>query len=77
VRLHVGTESHLLREPMKGLEARLDPETFVRIHRSAIVNIERIKELRPLFHGDYIVVLRDDRQLTMSATYREKLDEMR
>ena len=75
VRLHVGTETHLLREAMKVLEARLDPETFLRIHRSAIVNIERIKELRPLFHGDYIVVLRDDRQLTMSATYRENLGE--
>ena len=77
VRLHVGAESHLLREAMKGLEARLDPETFLRIHRSAIVNIERVKELRPLFHGDYTVVLRDDRELTMSAAYREKLAELR
>jgi two-component system LytT family response regulator len=77
VRLHVGAESHLLRETMNGLAARLDPERFLRIHRSTIVNIERIKELQPWFHGDYIVILRDDRQLTMSATYREKLDELR
>ena len=77
VRIHVGAESHLLRETMNGLEGRLDPERVLRIHRSTIVNIERIKELQPWFHGDYIVILRDDRQLTMSATYREKLDELR
>jgi len=77
VRLHLGADSHLLRETMNGLEGRLDPERFLRIHRSTIVNIERIKELQPWFHGDYIVMLRDDRQLTMSATYREKLDELR
>jgi len=77
VRLHVGVESHLLRETMNGLEGRLDPERFLRIHRSTIVNIERIKELQPWFHGDYVVILRDDRQLTMSATYRERLDELR
>jgi len=77
VRLHVGAESHLLRETMSGLESRLDPEQFLRIHRSAIVNIERIKELQPWFHGEYLVVLRDARQLTMSARYREKLDALR
>ena len=75
--LHVGGESHLLRETMNGLEARLDPERFLRIHRSTMVNIERIKELQPWFHGDYVVILRDDRQLMMSAGYREKLDELR
>jgi len=77
VRLHVGAESHLLRDTMSGLEGRLDPEQFLRIHRSTIVNIERIKELHPWFHGDYIVVLRDARKLTMSAGYREKLDTLR
>jgi two-component system LytT family response regulator len=77
VRLHVGATSHLLRETMNRLEGRLDPERFLRIHRCTIVNIERIKELQPWFHGDHIVILRDDRQLTMSASYREKLDELR
>jgi len=77
VRLHVGAESHPLRETMNSLESRLDPEQFLRIHRSTIVNIERIKELQPWFHGDYHVVLRDERQLTMSAGYREKLDTLR
>jgi len=77
VRLHVGAASHLLRLAMKTLEERLDPEAFRRINRSAIVNIERIKELRPLLHGDFMVVLRDDRQLTMRAAYRDKLDDWR
>jgi two-component system LytT family response regulator len=77
VRLHVGADSHLLRETMNGIEGTLDPEKFLRIHRSTIVNIERIKELQPWFHGDYVVILRDDRQLMMSASYREKLDELR
>jgi len=77
VRLHVGADSHLLRETMNGLESRLDPERFLRIHRCTIVNIERIKELQPWFHGDHVVILRDDRQLMMSASYREKLDELR
>lgn len=77
VRLHVGGEAHLLRETMNGLETKLDPERFLRIHRSTIVNIERIRELQPWFHGDYVVILRDDQQLTMSAGYREKLDELR
>ena len=53
VRLHIGAHSHLLRETMKGMEAALDPERFIRIHRSTIVNTERIKELQPLFHGEY------------------------
>jgi two-component system LytT family response regulator len=77
VRLHAGSEAHLLRETMNGLEAKLDPDRFLRIHRSTMVNIERIKELQPWFHGDYVVILRDDRQLMMSAGYREKLDELR
>ncbi len=76
LRLHVGTEAHLLRETMSGLEARLDPEKFLRIHRSTIVNIERIRELQPWFHGDYIVLLRDGTKLTLSRSYRQKLQEL-
>jgi two-component system LytT family response regulator len=74
VRLHVGKEQHLLRESMSALEARLDGRCFVRIHRSTIVNLERIRELQPTFHGEYAVVLRDGRELTLSRTYRDKLD---
>ena len=74
--LHVGGESHLLRETMNGLESRLDPGRFVRIHRTAIVNIDEIKELQPLFHGEYQVVLRDGTQLTLSRGYRDRLQEV-
>jgi len=76
VALHVGKESHLLRETMNGFEAKLDPAKFVRIHRSAIVNIDRIKELKPLFGGDYTVILRDHTELTMSRSYRDRLDQI-
>jgi two-component system LytT family response regulator len=75
LRLHVGTESHLLRETMNALEARLDPDKFLRIHRSTIVNIERIQELHPWFKGDYVVILRDGTQLTLSRSYRQKLQQ--
>jgi two-component system LytT family response regulator len=75
VRLHVGSEAHLLRETMTAIEARLDPDAFFRIHRSHIVNIERIKELQPWFNGEYVVVLRNGTQLTLSRGYREKLQE--
>jgi two-component system LytT family response regulator len=73
VRLHVGKESHLLRETISGIEAKLDSKQFLRIHRSTIVNIERIKELQPLFHGEYVVILRDGTRLTLSRGHREKL----
>jgi two-component system, LytTR family, response regulator len=74
-RLHVGRESHLLRETMQSLERRLDPVKFARIHRSTIVNVDRIAELQSLFHGDYAVRLRDGTELTLSRGYREKLQE--
>ena len=73
VRLHVGTESHLLRETMNAIEARLDSDTFFRIHRSRIVNIERIKELQPWFNGDQVLILRDGTKLRVSRTRREAL----
>jgi|SRR5882724_11912744 len=73
LRLHVGTEDHLLRDTMNNVETKLDPEKFYRIHRSTIVNVERIKELQPWFRGDYMVILRDGTQLTLSRTYRDKL----
>jgi two-component system LytT family response regulator len=76
LRLHVGKESHLLRETMNRLAAKLDQDKFLRIHRSTLVNIERIKELQPLFSGDYVVILRDGKQLTLSRSYRDKLLEL-
>ena len=75
VRLHLGTESHLFRETMNRMESRLDTRRFARIHRSRIVNTERIKELQPWFNGDYVVILRDGTRLTLSRGYREKLQQ--
>jgi two-component system LytT family response regulator len=75
VRLHVGADTHMLRETMNSIESRLDPELFVRIHRSHIVNIERIKELQPWFNGEYVVILRSGHRLTLSRGHREKLQD--
>jgi two-component system, LytTR family, response regulator len=75
VKLHVGSEAHLFRETMNALESQLDSNTFFRIHRSHIVNIERIKELQPWFNGEYVVFLNDGTRLTLSRGYREKLQE--
>jgi len=75
VRLHLADDSHLFRETMNGIEARLDPRRFVRIHRSRIVNSDRIKELQPWFNGEYVVVLQNGTRLTLSRGYREKLQE--
>ena len=68
VRLHVGTTSHLLRETMNAIEARLDPEKFFRIHRCRIVNMERIQELQPWVNGEYAVVLKSGTRLAPFAT---------
>jgi two-component system LytT family response regulator len=75
VRLHMKEQSHLFRETMNQMEARLDPQRFFRIHRSRIVNTERIKELQPWFNGEYVVVLHNGAQLRLSRSYREKLEE--
>lgn len=74
VRIHWGEQSHLLRETMNALEEKLDPEMFLRIHRSVIVNIDRIKELQPAFHGDYFVILKNNKQLPLSRGYRERIE---
>ena len=75
VKLHVGADAHLFRETMNALEAQLNPDTFYRIHRSHIVNIERIKELQPWFNGEYVVILRNGTRLPLSRGYRDKLQE--
>ncbi len=75
--LHVGTAAHVYHETTQGIEARLDPKRFLRIHRSTIVNIERIKELEPWFNGEYSVTLKDGTKLTMSASYKDRLRDFR
>lgn len=72
--LHVGGETHLVRERIAELEARLDPHEFARIHRSTIVNIDRVRELRPLFRGDSIVVLADGTKLRLSRSRRGEFE---
>ena len=76
IRLHVSKESHLLRETISTLESQLDPKVFLRIHRSTIVNLNRIKELQSWFHGEFHVILKDGTQLLLSRTYREKLEKV-
>ena len=75
VRLHLHDESHLFRETMNGLESKLDPRHFARIHRSTIVNVERIEELRSSFGGECTVFLRGGTKLTLSRGYREGFQE--
>lgn len=76
VKLHVGTESHLLRETMSEMERKLGNDKFVRIHRTVIVNLDRIKELQPWFNGEYIVILNNGIKLTASRGYKKKLSEV-
>ncbi len=76
VRLHVGRESYLVREAISQVEAQLDPKRFLRIHRSTIVNLDRVRELQPWFHNDYRVILRDGTELMLSRSCRKRLGEL-
>src|SRR4029079_872427 len=73
VRLNAGGESHLLRETMSGVESKLPRDSFLRIHRSAIVNLEAVRELDHRPHGDFGVVLRSGKRLPLSRGCRERL----
>jgi len=72
--LHAAGETHVVRQTMSELEAQLDPAKFLRVHRSAIVNLDRIRELQPWFRGDYRVILRNGTELTLTKNHREKLE---
>jgi two-component system LytT family response regulator len=76
VRLHAGRESYLVRGTLAGLEERLDPARFIRVHRSHIVNLASIRELHPWSHGDWMIVLRDGRELMLSRRYRDRIPEL-
>ncbi|HZG52410.1 MAG TPA: LytTR family DNA-binding domain-containing protein [Pyrinomonadaceae bacterium] len=76
VNVHTAGKSHLLRESISNLEAQLDPKEFIRIHRSTIVNLRRIKELQPWSHGEYHVILHDGTELTLSRNYRDNLQNV-
>ncbi|HNC23161.1 MAG TPA: LytTR family DNA-binding domain-containing protein [Opitutaceae bacterium] len=73
MKFHVGGRAHLMRETMARLEARLDPKRFIRIHRSTIVNIDRLRKLSPSFAGEYAVILHDGTKLKLSRGYHERI----
>jgi len=75
VRIHVGKAAHTVRETMHHLEAELDPARFVRIHRSTIVNLTRVKELQPFYRGEFVAVLHDGTRLKLSRGCRDTLEE--
>src|SRR5215831_12158860 len=76
VHLHTSKVSPMVRQTLSAMEAQLDPRKFRRIHRSAIVNVERIKELQPLFNGEHSILLEDGTKLTLSRNYKDKLFEL-
>lgn len=69
--IHAGGKTHIIRETMKALQTRLDPARFQRIHRSAIVNIDRVKELHPHSNGEYFIILDNGAELKLSRSYKE------
>jgi len=77
VRLHVGPREYLVRDTLATLEAQLDPDQFVRTHRSAIVQLDRVAEIRPTSHGDAEISLRDGTRLPVSRTFRARLKACR
>jgi two-component system LytT family response regulator len=73
VRLHTGGRFYLMRSALTALERRLDPRHFRRISRSALVNLDRVQELQPLFHGDGVVVMQDGSRLRLSRRFRDRV----
>lgn len=76
VGLRVGSKTHLIHETLAGVEQRLDPRKFLRIHRSTIVNVDRIKELQPFTNGEFVVILHDGTRLKLSRSFRERANEV-
>jgi two-component system LytT family response regulator len=76
IKIHAGPETHHLRETLGDIEAQLPARSFMRISRSAIVNLNRIKELQPLFYGDYVVILHNGSKLNLSRGYRDRLEAL-
>ena len=74
VSLHAGGHAHLLRRSMAEIEEDLDPDRFVRVHRSAIVNVDRVKEMHPLFRGDSVLILHDGTKLRLSRARRSEFE---
>ena len=75
VHLHTSKITPMVRQTCSAMETQLDPKKFRRVHRSAIVNVGRIKELQPLFSGEHSILLEDGTKLTLSRNYKDKLFE--
>lgn len=76
VHLHAGNPALMVRQTLNAMEGQLDPKKFLRIHRSTIVNVDRIKELHPLFGGEHAVIMEDGTKLTLSRKYKDRLFEL-
>ena len=76
VHLHTGKNAKMVRQTLTAIETQLDPRKFVRVHRSALVNVDRVKELQPLFNGEHSLILEDGTRLTLSRKYKDKLFEL-
>jgi two-component system LytT family response regulator len=76
VRVHAGKEAHVIRETMTQIEAKLPPERFMRVHRSIIVNTERVREVQPWFKGDYVLIMHDGTKLRSGRTYRQSVQAL-
>jgi DNA-binding LytR/AlgR family response regulator len=76
VRLHCKGKSHIVRQKIGDIETRLDPQRFLRVGRSAIINADCIKEMEPMNHGDYLITLHDSTRLNLSRNYRNCLSVM-
>lgn len=74
--VHADGRTHVLRETMKSLEAILDPKVFQRVHRSTIVNIQRVRRLRPHTNGEYFLTLDDGQEIKLSRSYRDRVDQL-
>ena len=74
--VHADGRTHVLRETMKSLEAILDPRIFQRVHRSTIVNVQRVRRLRPHTNGEYFLTLDDGQEIKLSRSYRDRVDQL-
>jgi len=74
--VHAGPTTHVIRETLQRLAVDLDPRQFVRVHRSAIVQIDRIEEFQAAFHGDFVIRLRDGTRIAMSRSYRAAVEQV-
>jgi two-component system LytT family response regulator len=74
--VHADGHTYVLRETMKSLEAILDPQVFQRVHRSTIVNVKRVRRLRPHTNGEYFLTLEDGQEIKLSRSYRDRVDQL-